>query len=1140
MYLKYLEIQGFKSFADKIKITFEEGITAVVGPNGCGKSNVVDALRWVLCETNPRRIRCLKEKDVIFHGSVSRPQVGFAQVNLLLDNSTGWLNVDVAEILITRKLYANGESGYFINKEPVRMKDIKELFMNTGVVSNAYSTLELAEVRAILESSPDEIRILFDEAAGVTKYRVHRDEAARRILRTREDLNRVQDIIRELESEIKLLDSQVRKAKRFEGLKEKLDGAIIGNILLDYGEYFEKNKNLKKELASAHDRLLKSRAELDGINAEVQRKKAELDEIEGKLSSFRIEASDALADMKVLAERISFIDSRLKTLPVDAGKTSAKKEKTEKELKAELCVYEKLSSQKEEFEKAAEEMKALMKCSADVSAGDEKLRDAKNELFDTLREITSYNNASKAAEEESAKIRAGISLTKKEIASAEEEILKLSREKEGLLNFADGLSKEIKGRVDELQKTRQEMNETSTSLDEEADKLSSAKMDLIRLEEGGAATARREKEYSGFIERIKKSGVYLGDFESGLDIKEEWKGAFKQFFSVFPKVIFVKDSAAIDKLSADPETPAAFLVSAADLMKYAENIDAKTELAASVALKAKNEYAEKFLRIISSFLGISDSDKKEGALCAARFCRDGSMDFPFGRITQGKAFSGDVSKISEKIAKKKADIKGREKILSSGALRKEELLRLSENIVSCISDAKEKLIKNVAAVRNLESRLNDKNKLLDEKKNALSKLQRSEEEIKENADKKSGALEGVKARRALQEERLSSIEKTIASAEETKKHITRAEFEAKKERCEKFRVEYENASSQIQRLKEELNSCEKSIEEFSGETKYLEERKREMSDNLNKLKKKNAGIQEVLANLKEKESSRRLNLEAKRKASSNASSEVYEAKKHSEVAGAEINHSQEILDGLEKRLVEEFNITINEGFKKYENPKRTSNDEIQKLKARVDEVGSVNLLAPEDYERVKKRYDFLKLQSGDIEKAIEDLLKIISETNSQIKENFIKTFEVARKNFKNVYSMFFEGGLADLILINAENPVESGVEVKASPPGKKINSNNQLSTGENALTAIALLFALFQIKPSPFCIVDEVDAPLDDANIVRFNKLLREFSKKTQFIAITHNKRTMEMADVMYGITMEEFGVSKLISVKFRKVLRQE
>ncbi|MCD6311448.1 MAG: AAA family ATPase, partial [Elusimicrobia bacterium] len=398
MRLKYLEIQGFKSFADKVRINFESGVTAVVGPNGCGKSNIVDALRWVLCETNPRRVRCLKERDVIFHGSASRQQVGFAQVNLMLDNSESWLNLDVAEVLVTRKLYASGESGYFINKEKVRLKDIKELFMNTGVVSNTYSTLELREVRAILESSPDDLRALFDEAAGVTKYRVHRDEAQRRIKRTRDDLNRVRDIIGELENEIKLLDAQARKAKRFEALKIKLDTGIVSNILLDYKDYYERKSSMGKELDASSDTLTQRRAELSAASGEADKKRIDLDMIEEKLYSTRSSSTNVFSSLKVLEERLSATSATLKELPGELEAARKRLDETSLVLDSKRLEYENLLGRKDEMKKAFEAIKMMME--EEASSFDEKLKSAKNALFETLRESSAVANGIRSSENE--------------------------------------------------------------------------------------------------------------------------------------------------------------------------------------------------------------------------------------------------------------------------------------------------------------------------------------------------------------------------------------------------------------------------------------------------------------------------------------------------------------------------------------------------------------------------------------------------------------------------------------------------------------------------------------------------------------------------------------------------------------------
>ncbi|MEA2081514.1 MAG: AAA family ATPase [Elusimicrobiota bacterium] len=1128
MRLKYLEIQGFKSFADKVRVNFEAGVTAVVGPNGCGKSNIVDALRWVLGETNPRRVRCLRDRDVIFHGSASRQQVGFAQVNLMLDNSDSWLNLDVAEVLVTRKLYASGESGYFINKEKVRLKDIKELFMNTGVVSNTYSTLELREVRAILESSPDDLRALFDEAAGVTKYRVHRDEAQRRIKRTRDDLNRVQDIIGELENEIKLLDAQARKAKRFEALKVKLDTGIVSNILLDYKDFFERKGSMGKELDVSSDTLTQRRALLSGASAETDKKRIDLDMIEEKLYSERSTSTDVFSSLKVLEERLSSSAATLKELPGELDSARERLEETKRNLDAKTPEYESLLGRKDEMKKAFEAIKAMME--AEASSFDEKLQSAKNALFETLRESSAVSNGIRSAENE---IEKTTRLTAKyglEISGLEKYILSLRGEIETAKKSNSDIEEAISGLEEQAAALRGDISrerEKETGIKAGAD---SVRQEIYRLEAARDQAASRKTAYDKFLSSSEGSGI-LGDLESALDGDEKWKDAFSSLLANFPRVVFVKDHSCIEALSSGKDVPYMVFVSVADLMKY------KLPESGGVpfgGLKTKNEYAERFLGIMFSELGFTQENGGK-----AVFSPDGSIKFPFGRVF-GKALRfSDPSAAEKNISAQQNKLKETLSLVEKCVSNIRKLEDDQRSVLSSISSRREQIIENATHVKMLENRISDREETIDEKSAEKRHLEESlEKHSAAIADRKT-KLETLDAKRKLQQDNLTSVERTVASAEETRKHISQAEYEAKKQQYEKFAVEYDAAAETVERLGEEKKSLEKNIERMVGEQKYLNERSVQMKEELGNLKKQNSDAVISMKDLEEKQKEGRKELDDLRKKVSALNSEVYEAQKHAEVAKNDMIHADEMLAGLSHRLGEEYNMTVDEAWIKYPEPVRFQEEEIVRMKARVESIGSVNLLAPEDYERVKKRYDFLKGQSDDLEKAIADIDGIIGEANKQIKENFLITFEKAKENFKNVYANFFEGGTAEVFLTDPSNPIESGVEVKAAPPGKKVSSNNQLSSGENALTAIAILFALFQIKPSPFCILDEVDAPLDDANVVRFNKLVKEYSHKTQFVAISHNKRTMEMADVMYGITMEEFGVSKLISVKYRKVAEQ-
>ncbi|MFH1353188.1 MAG: chromosome segregation protein SMC [bacterium] len=1127
MYLKQLEIQGFKSFADRIKINFESGITAVVGPNGCGKSNVVDALRWVLGETNPRRIRCLRENDVIFHGSSTRPQVGFARVNLLLDNSSSWLNIDCSEVQITRKLYANGESGYFINNESVRMKDIKELFMNTGVMTNSYSTIQLAEVQAILESSPEQIRVLFDEAAGVTKYRSHREEARRRIDRTRGDLDRIRDIIRELEQEIKLLDSQARKAKKFENLKVKLSEGMVNNILSDYKENFERKEELKKNLTVQSDKHIAFKSKLSKAEAALEKQRMELDVLEERLASRQAENALAVSEKKVLEERLSFASSRLKALPGEMAQASQKQKRAEKELLEQKPVLEKLSSQKDEIEKTLNEIKAAS--GAKASLFDEKLQAAKSVLFQTVHSLVSVSNGIKTAEDGIEELAGRISKNRDDSQKIENEILRLDGEIKEAKNKSAQAAEEIKRKEEIIGKLNAGYARADKLRGELKEKAEGLKMDKLRLETGSAG---KRLEYESFVKRVSGDRDFLGDFESSVEIGEKWKEAFSVLFSNFPKVVFVRNAGCIKKMKDAGAVPYIIFVSAEDIIKYSPG-NLPSAVPPEDIIRGKNEHAEKFIKILFDKFIFADRDAQEGTEKFI-FSSDGSVGFPFGRAFGG---SGGVSDADEDISLKEKEIDGIEKRRRDSEEEINKLTSGREKALREISSLREEVIESGAKIRNLESAKSGKAEILKEMSAERANLEKAADNLRAEIEKNKKEEMVLKEKHQIQVENLSSAEKTVASAEETRSHISAAENEAKKQKCERFMVEYEGALSSVGRFEEEKSGAIKTVQQISNEEKHLNERAGKMKDDIDAIAKREKKFTEDINALKQKQQSERAGLNVLQKNVSSVNSQVYETQKSKEIVTGEIMHLGESLQALEYRLKEEYSLTVDEGFKKYEHPVKFSEEDIIRLRARVEALGSVNLLAPEDYERVKKRYDFLIAQSTDLEKAIEDITKIISEANKQIRENFVRTFEIAKENFKAVYTNFFEGGRADIRLTDEANPLESGVEVEAEPPGKKINSNRQLSSGENALTAIALLFALFRIKPSPFCVLDEIDAPLDDANVVRFSKLIREFSKNIQFITITHNKRTMEMADVIYGVTMEEFGVSKLVSVKYRKFI---
>jgi len=1119
MYLKQLELQGFKSFADKIVINFEEGITAIVGPNGCGKSNIVDAIRWVLCETNPRKIRGIKGSDVIFHGSATRPAVGFAQVSLLLDNSSNWLNLNSAEVLITRKLYADGESGYFINREPVRMKDIKELFMNTGVMTNSYTTIELAEVNAILESSPQQIRIFFDEAAGVTKFRVHREETIRRIERTQADLNRIEDVKRELEGEIKVLESQARKAKRYEKLKQDLNQAILNNLLCDWLEYQKKDEVFRKSLERLNTSLTEAQTSYTLKASELEKMKMEMDACEEAISTTQKKNTEIYSQKKVLEEKTSFIKNRLSTLPQEIENLQQKLKENEEIYIHKKQKLEELLSQKDEIEKSFAQVRDLSEIESSKLL--EKLEGAKKKLFSTVSEIATLKNRILSLDEMRSRINFQI---QKNLKQKEEE----KKEKKEIQNQVNEIQKSIseaKTTLENLQNSKKDLFERISSIKEEIEnsknKFQKLRIEVGKLEKEREIFEKSKSRWKEFVLQMSKEEGFICDLESEVEFISEEGKALSSFLRQFGGVLFFKNTSSVEKLKEKENIPPVLIVCAESLDKL------QTSQEDSLHFRTQNSLVKKFLNFIFSI-----KDERNQFFIK----KDRTIKLPFG-IYISQIFKGGSKDISKEIEEVLSRIKQTEDEIKNkkSALQDEE--RKLQGLIDEISEKERLIFEKESYIKQLKNELQNLNSrvdILEKEKEDFEKNIKKIEEEKQEISKKISELE-VKRNEYVNE--LALLEKTQATQEEARKLLTDAEIEARKQRFEKFQVEWKQVQDDIKRIEEENAKMEGDLRAFEDEYNLLKKRKEEIETELSSIAEELEKIQSEESTHREKLARMREVLKELESETSGLNAQVFNIKKEISIAENERRHISEILEGLSRRIFEEYNLKVADALKEIPNPIRTPDEEVGKLKARVEALGTVNLLAPEDYQRLTERHEFMRKHSDDLKKAIEDMQKIINEANRQIRKNFLETFEKAQENFKNVFATFFEGGKAEIRLTNPDNLIETGVEVHAAPPGKRINSNTQLSSGERALTAIALLFSLFQIKPSPFCILDEVDAPLDEANVVRFNKLLREFSKNTQFVVITHNKRTMEMADVMYGITMEEFGVSKLISVDYRKVL---
>ncbi|MCD6413612.1 MAG: AAA family ATPase [Elusimicrobia bacterium] len=1125
MYLKYLEIEGFKAFVGKTRINFEKGITAIVGPNGCGKSNILDAIRWVLCEQNPRNIRCKTDRDVIFKGTASRPSVGLARASLLLDNSTSWLNISASEVLITRKIYANGETGYFINREPVRMKDIKELFMNTGVLANAYSILAATEVEAVLNSTPQQLRILFDEAAGVTKYKFHRDESRRRMDRVTDDLNRVKDILLELESEKKTLEAQARKAKRYERLKEELDRALVGNILLGIRENRQRKEETEKELRSIADETIKTRSALSAESSRLQGLKVEAARSEDEFHSLQRDFTEVVSARKVAEERIAFVSSRLSTLPEEIESAGKEIGSLSEKLETLRTDFAEISARKESVEKAFYEIKAIFESSpTDFNA---KLEEVKNRLFEAVRDITSCRNAISSHESRIERLLTDGKNTDESILEFKEQISVLAKKKKEIDNEINRLEEEVRNREIGEEEQDGKISETAEKIKAASQKVEDLHNELVRLRALADSDRLRQEKYKASLKELSAEEGFLGDFEANFEPEDGWNDFF-DFFTRNIKILFFENKSAAQAAFGKVNHPLTAVISVEDLMNY----QTPDFSATSSAFKPKNEFAEKFLKVFFSNVDFENRSSAENFLVKAK--RNGFLELPFGRIASsgGNIPSGKLSDEMKKLGNRILEEKNS---LASLEREKEKLDEAKRELSAERIELSRKIIELRAEAKNVAENLNAKNEAAKQAAETKKTIEKDIAEFKEKIKEHSRRIENLENLRAELESRLQALEKTKASAEETRKHLKEAEYEARKQNFAAVKAQWESRKSEIARIETELKDITAAKKKKEGELQYLKDNRKKLQEELSVLAKKEKEISEKISLLKERQVSLREDIKELEKKVSQISRRVYEETSREEKFSGELKHITENLTELLRRLKEEHNLSVEEAFEKFGEPEEYAQDLIIKMKARLEAMGAINLLAPEDYERISQRWEFLKSQSDDLEKAIEDLTKIIGEANKQIKDNFLRVFNTAAENFKTVYKKFFEGGEAKMWLTDEENLIESGVEIMGCPPGKRISALSQLSTGERALTAIALLFALFQVKPSPFCILDEVDAPLDDANVVRFNKLVKDYTSSTQFVIMTHNKRTMEMADVIYGITMEEAGVSKVVSVKYRK-----
>ncbi len=1119
MYLKKVRIYGFKSFADEVVFEFNPGITAVVGPNGCGKSNVLDAVSWVLGEQSAGRLRGSEMQDMIFKGSKTRKPLGFASVELVLDNSRDLLPVEYSEVTVGRKLYRSGESEYYINRGRCRLKDIKELFMDTGIGTRSYSVMEQDNIRFILESSPLERRGIIEEAAGIRKYREKKLEAERNLERTRADLNEVKNIMGEVQKNIRRLRRQRSRAEKFRSLREKLRGLEVSRLCQEYVKAEDELKNEQGSSTGLDEKisaLAAQKATLDARTAELEEKRSGIEDelLEANRSVYSIES-----DSKVVINRIEGFESSMERLRQEIERAAAGityNDKNIRQLEEEISRFESSrdTAREKVVSKLDSEIKELTlkkaKSAEETGALSRKLEELREELLTLRRSQFETEKASEVGREtldkalekrtllEASASDAGKDLESlsKQLAAREKELESYSGKISDLIEGIEGLEEKIRAAGEKREKLLTRYHATKSEFDA-GKKYLPQLMSIESLAGSGikgvkgpvSALLEKAMDEKSFMKISRAAGGRLG-WMLAADKGSALKAAsFLKDRSLPPLTFIIRE-----KLPA-PEDPTGL----------AEGL--------SGDLRAAACYLVRDIRVEDDLIwsggclltGGGPSPRRSGRILGL----ESDIEDLKKELAECTAAAGDLRKEKASLEEKLKDYGEKETAArdESGKLKGacgklSGQLHFLESEINSL-DGEIARLRKISEKTDTGKEVPDRIKSVSEEISRLSSELSEKQRILEDLSEKTAEVRG---RRTALAQALDEKRSKYESAVERKKELEKDNLRLRdliKDLKAKEQADIRTHDRDIKSVGELESKRGKAREEISR----LEVKKREIVKELSGIRQESRKAETALTQVREAAGEKRQRQE----------------------------RLKERIISIRRRLSEDMNTELDVALKSYSREPVTQED-IQELKEKLEKIGEVNLAAPEEFERESERFEFIKKQLDDLETADADIRSIIRKINRQTREKFLETFNAVSGNFSRIFRKLFEGGSASLSLTEPGDVLESGIDIKARPEGKSVTSLMSISGGESALTAIALMFAVYEVKPTPFCVLDEVDSPLDDVNLHRFLKMLKDYSDKTQFIVITHNKQTMQESDTFYGVTMEEFGVSKVISVNLKDV----
>ncbi|MBY0144509.1 chromosome segregation protein SMC [Neobacillus niacini] len=1178
MFLKRLDIIGFKSFADRIGVDFVQGVTAVVGPNGSGKSNITDAIRWVLGEQSAKSLRGSKMEDIIFAGSDTRKPLNYAEVTLTLDNQDEGLNIDYNEVSVTRRVTRSGDSEFLINKQPCRLKDIIDLFMDSGLGREAFSIISQGKVEEILNSKAEDRRTIFEEAAGVLKYKNRKKKAESKLVETQDNLNRVNDILHELEGQVEPLQIQASIAKDYLEKKEELEKIEVALTVYDIGDLHEKWTDLSKQLEEHQQEEIR-------LSAKLQVKEARIEETRDHIAALDESITDLQNVLLHASEELEKLEGRkevLKERKKNASQNRAQLEKSIAELTDKISQLKRNKDiQHELVNKLTQEVNLLQsqlkekqeKLALYTENIDEKIESLKSEYIELLNDQAGAKNELKYIDQQLEQQEAkSLRLDSDNVKFIEER--HIAQEKMLQVQTAlDVVQNNLSDQVAIFREKQRKFENAKNNYQKQEKTLYQAYQILQQAKSRKEMLEELEEDYSGFFQGVKEVLKARGKKLQGIEgavaelitVPKEYETALETALGGALQHIVVDSEqnarSAITYLKQNSFGRATFLplsvikgraLTSAQLSSIQNHPSLVGSAVDLVTFEAK--YSE----IISSLLGnvVITKDLK-GANELAKIlqyrCRlvtlDGDIVNPGGSMTGGAQKQKTSSLLT-----RKGELEGlKEKlgVMSEKTSSLEDLVKSLKEDVKTLEIELEAMRKSGEELRQEEQTLkgdlreaefevkniNERLAIYDLEKGQFLKEQETLSNRKSNLFEALESYKGKIADLDLQIAKLTE-QKTIdiSSKETLTKEITdlKVEFAAKNQ-------QFVNTKERLALIVEELSESEEKLSLHTEDLMLLTSEMEGSSSGEEQLevsaKMKQQDKEETIALISSRRQER-LQMHSELEDAELEAKEIkrlhkgmVEVLKDEEV---KINRLDVELENKLAHLREEYLLSFEGAKEQYPLilPVEEARKKVKLIKLAIDELGSVNLGAIEEYERVSERYEFLKEQKTDLQEAKDTLYQVIDEMDTEMKKRFEQTFVGIREHFDPVFRALFGGGRADLKLTNPEDLLNTGVEIVAQPPGKKLQNLGLLSGGERALTAIALLFSILKVRPVPFCILDEVEAALDEANVFRFSQYLKRFSAETQFIVITHRKGTMEEADVLYGITMQESGVSKLVSVR--------